>query len=85
MSNPLEKYTDRELFFYLFRKFEPRVVSPFSETTTTVTTNGHSHSTRRVQDERVEFGHPMDLHTKYAEFDSNGRLVYIGQSSCPNY
>lgn len=88
--NPLDKFTDRELFFHLFREYEPHTVKEFAETvTTTLVTDRYNNttvkSTTNTQNERVEFGALMDLHTKYAEFDKDGRLVYIGQSMVANY
>lgn len=83
--DPLSKFTDRELFLRLVREYEPRVVRGYTETVTTVTTNGKTVSTKQVDYERIEFGSLMDLFTKYAEFDKDGNLINLSQSNCRNY
>jgi hypothetical protein len=83
--DPLSKFTDRELFVRLVREYEPRVVRGYTETVTTVTKNGNTTSSRHIENERIEFGSPMDLYTKYAEFDKEGRMVILGQSGNRNY
>lgn len=83
--DPLSKFTDKELFLRLVRDYESRVVKGYTETVTTVTTNGRTTSTKHVEYERIEFGSPMDLYTKYADFDKDGNLVTLSQSNCRNY
>lgn len=83
--NPLSKYSDKELFLHLVRDYEPRVVRGYTETITTVTTNGKTISTKHVEYERIEFGCGMELYTKYAEFDKDGSLITLTQSGCRNY
>ncbi len=83
--DPLSKFTDRELFLRLVRDHEPRTVRGYTETITTVTTNGKTTSTKHVEYERIQFGFGMDLFTKYADFDKDGSLISLSQSNCRNY
>lgn len=83
--DPLSKFTDKQLFQRLFRDYEQRIVKQFTETITTVFVNGRTTSNTKIENERIEFGSPMDTYTTYAEFDKDGNLIDIGQSSIPNY
>lgn len=87
----LEQYTDRELMMeVLNRRYTGeafvRVVRPYTETVEVKTVNGRQvKNTKSIEYERVEYGHPMDMHTKFMEFDLNGKLVQIGESRYANY
>lgn len=83
--DPLSKFTDKELFLRLVRDYEPRVVRGYISTVTTITINGKTTSTTHIEYERIEFGSPMDLYTKYADFDKEGNLVCLSQSCVRNY
>jgi len=90
-KNKFSQYTDRELIMaVLQRRYTGEcfvnVVRPYTETVETKTVNGRQVvNSKRVENERIEFGHGMDLHTKYVEFDAEGKLVNFSENSYNNY
>ena len=92
MSNDrLSLYSDRDFIMTaLERRYTGEcfvhVVRPYTETVETRVVNGvQVKNTKHIENERVEFGHPMDVYTQYVEFDQNGKLIRFGQNSHPNY
>lgn len=89
-----DKKTDREVMLeILHRRYSDvnngcfvRVVNEYTDTVTTTVVNGKKSVTdRSVQYERIEFGHAMDLHTSYVEFDGEGNFIRFGKNATHNY
>lgn len=84
----LQKFTDRELFMAIAERSCEfvKVVRPYEETVTYTRVNGvNKPGVTKTVNERIEFGAAMDLRTKYAEFDGDGKLIYFGQEIGHNY
>lgn len=78
----MNQMSDRAVFIALMERAgqDPRIVNEYEETRTVTYRNGVEQSViNNVKSCRVDFGFAMDLYTKYAEFDVNGKLVTISQ------
>ncbi len=91
VPNPLNSLSDRDLIMtvlerrYIGECFV-RIVNPYTETVETKAVNGCMvKDTKSIQYERVEYGHGMDVHTKFVEFDKDGKLVNMGENHYLNY